>query len=331
MNFDDLEAETVLTETDFIEETHELTTNTSYSTEDLTIKINKYQGLANFAKKIAAEEKKDEKTEENVTFLKKIPKKLQGFFELFGGKNQNSEFFLMKNVKKNEKFNIENGEISKEKIYEHAKNKRQFNRIFPLKKLKKTQSSENLTQIYEENEENKPKKRQFLARLTMLRPQLNEGIIDNLMENSFEKEKNEIIEEKSEEKFEEKKEKIEGKTRRITRELSFKIQKKLSNNIEKSEEKSDISVFGKANGLWGESWEHKVANFQKNSVYGHFPSYSIRNIIIKGGDDLRQELIAMQLIRKFKQIFHDAGLKLFLRPYDIMVTSQNSGILGEFF
>ena len=267
--------------------------------------------------------------------MKKIPKKLQVFFDLFGSKNENFE----KNLQKNVDFNVENGGISKEKINEHAKNKRQFNRLFPLKKLKKTESSQNLTKISEEIEENR-QKRQFLHRLTMFRPPKKIEISENLLETSFDKEN-------------------EGKTKRITRELSFKelnckenvnflenlinsnnetqrdqflntILKKLGNSIEKNEEKSEISQFGKANGPWGEPWEHKVAVFQRNSVYGHFPSYMIRNIIIKGGDDLRQELIAMQLIRKFKQIFDEAGLKLFLRPYDIMVTSQNSGILGDF-
>lgn len=51
-------------------------------------------------------------------------------------------------------------------------------------------------------------------------------------------------------------------------------------------------------------------------------------MIIKGGDDLRQEIICMQLIIKFKEIFQQENLQLYLRPYEIIVTSPNSGILG---
>lgn len=83
-------------------------------------------------------------------------------------------------------------------------------------------------------------------------------------------------------------------------------------------------------GPWEEIWEDKAEIIQENSPYGHFPSYKLRSLIIKGGDDLRQEILAMQLIIKFKQIFENAHLKLYLRPYEIIVTSANSGILGLF-
>lgn len=79
---------------------------------------------------------------------------------------------------------------------------------------------------------------------------------------------------------------------------------------------------------WGEIWEDKAKNIKSCSPYGHFPSYQLRTLIVKGGDDLRQELIAMQIIQKIHMIFKKAELNLFLRPYDIIVTSANSGIIG---
>ena len=66
---------------------------------------------------------------------------------------------------------------------------------------------------------------------------------------------------------------------------------------------------------------------RKHSPYGHFPSYRTRAFIVKAADDLRLELIAMQLIKKFKSIFTEAKLKLYLRPYEIIVTSPNSGLI----
>ncbi len=45
------------------------------------------------------------------------------------------------------------------------------------------------------------------------------------------------------------------------------------------------------------------------------------SVIFKGGDDCRQESLAMQLIVLFDKIFRDAKLPLFLQPYTVMVTS----------
>lgn len=80
-------------------------------------------------------------------------------------------------------------------------------------------------------------------------------------------------------------------------------------------------------GFWDELWEDKSKKIQEKSPYGHFPSYRLRCLMIKGGDDLRQELLAMQIIIKFQEIFKTACLSLYLRSYEILVTSANSGIL----
>lgn len=50
-------------------------------------------------------------------------------------------------------------------------------------------------------------------------------------------------------------------------------------------------------------------------------------MIVKGHDDLRQELLAMQVINKAHEIFKENSLNLYLRPYDILVISCNSGLL----
>lgn len=82
-------------------------------------------------------------------------------------------------------------------------------------------------------------------------------------------------------------------------------------------------------GPWGEIWEDLAKNISQTSPYGHFPSYQVRTLIVKGGDDLRQELIAMQLMMQINKIFKKAELNIYLRPYDIIVTSANSGIIGS--
>jgi len=53
----------------------------------------------------------------------------------------------------------------------------------------------------------------------------------------------------------------------------------------------------------------------------------MRNVVVKGGDDLRQEIICMQLIYKMKEIISDASCPIFIKPYEIIVLSENSGLL----
>ena len=50
-------------------------------------------------------------------------------------------------------------------------------------------------------------------------------------------------------------------------------------------------------------------------------------MIFKSNDDLRQELLAMQLIVRLDQIFKENDLNLKLKPYEIIVTSNSSGFL----
>lgn len=38
----------------------------------------------------------------------------------------------------------------------------------------------------------------------------------------------------------------------------------------------------------------------------------------------------MQIIKKMDEIFKEAGLTLYLRPYEIIVTSADAGIIGIF-
>ncbi len=63
------------------------------------------------------------------------------------------------------------------------------------------------------------------------------------------------------------------------------------------------------------------------SHFGKFKSLRLRNVVVKGGDDLRQEIICMQLIYKMRDIIRDAGVELLIKPYEIIVLSENSGLL----
>ncbi|KAL5818769.1 hypothetical protein ACOSQ4_022611 [Xanthoceras sorbifolium] len=79
--------------------------------------------------------------------------------------------------------------------------------------------------------------------------------------------------------------------------------------------------------LSGELWEVKKERIQKASVYGKLPCWDLRSVIVKSGDDCRQEHLAVQLISHFYDIFQEAGLPLWLRPYEVLVTSSYTALI----
>lgn len=49
--------------------------------------------------------------------------------------------------------------------------------------------------------------------------------------------------------------------------------------------------------------------------------------MVKGGDDVRQEVLAGQLVAIFKHLFQKAHIPVWLRAYEVVVTSANSGLI----
>ncbi|KAJ6289247.1 hypothetical protein OIU76_025123 [Salix suchowensis] len=79
--------------------------------------------------------------------------------------------------------------------------------------------------------------------------------------------------------------------------------------------------------LSGELWEVKKERIRKASVYGKLPGWDLRSVIVKSGDDCRQEHLAVQLISHFYDIFQEAGLPLWLRPYEVLCTSSYTALI----
>ncbi|OMJ81186.1 hypothetical protein SteCoe_18412 [Stentor coeruleus] len=78
---------------------------------------------------------------------------------------------------------------------------------------------------------------------------------------------------------------------------------------------------------WGERWEETKSRIKSLSPFNLYQTWDAKAFIIKGNDDLRQELLAMQIIKKCKEIFKNEKLPLFLHPYDIIIVSHNTGII----
>ena len=105
-----------------------------------------------------------------------------------------------------------------------------------------------------------------------------------------------------------------------------------SDGIETFEKSSNVDVeeFPDLEGVkdpFGKDWAILEKEKKAQSFYRDFKTYKLRTWIFKSNDDLRQELLAVQLIKRLDRIFRDANLSLYLRPYEIHVTSHSSGYL----
>ena len=83
----------------------------------------------------------------------------------------------------------------------------------------------------------------------------------------------------------------------------------------------------RARSVFGERWSERVARIREQSPYGAHPRWQLHTAIVKRGDDCRQELLAVQLMYTFQSIFQDAGLPLWVRPYQVLVTSGLSSFI----
>ncbi|KAJ1080756.1 hypothetical protein NDU88_000949 [Pleurodeles waltl] len=76
-----------------------------------------------------------------------------------------------------------------------------------------------------------------------------------------------------------------------------------------------------------EPWQEKVRRIREGSPYGHFPNWRLLSVIVKCGDDLRQELLAFQVLKQLQIIWEQERVPLWIKPYKILVISSDSGMI----
>ncbi len=59
----------------------------------------------------------------------------------------------------------------------------------------------------------------------------------------------------------------------------------------------------------------QVRRIRESSPYGHLQHWRLLPVIVKCGDDLRQELLAYQLLQMLRNIWQEEHLPLRVRPY----------------
>ena len=74
-------------------------------------------------------------------------------------------------------------------------------------------------------------------------------------------------------------------------------------------------------------WSETEKQIKEKSHFKSFSSLSVVSFIAKAKDDLRQEVMTMQLIKKYDEIFKSENIPLKLHPYEIIITSNSSGLI----
>jgi phosphatidylinositol 4-kinase len=77
-----------------------------------------------------------------------------------------------------------------------------------------------------------------------------------------------------------------------------------------------------------ESWEERKERIrEKSPLAENNPNWDVKSLIVKYGDDCRQELLAVQLLSQMKRIFDDAALPIWLHPHSILVVGKHSALI----
>ena len=74
-------------------------------------------------------------------------------------------------------------------------------------------------------------------------------------------------------------------------------------------------------------WKETEKQIKEKSHFKIFKTLSVISFIAKAKDDLRQEVMTMQLIKKYDEIFKSENIPLKLHPYEIIITSNSSGLI----
>jgi phosphatidylinositol 4-kinase len=105
------------------------------------------------------------------------------------------------------------------------------------------------------------------------------------------------------------------------------IRRRLSENFAAPKKKFERDPEDPSAAALKEPWEEKLRRIKESSPYGHLPNWRLLSVIIKCGDDLRQELLAFQVMKQLQRIWHMERVPLWIKPYNILVTSNDSGMI----
>ena len=98
-----------------------------------------------------------------------------------------------------------------------------------------------------------------------------------------------------------------------------------STNINSNNE--TIINLSKISTIFGEDFNEQTNRLHLNSPFKNFNTFSTFKVIIKYGEDLRQEQFATQLINEFAQIFSVNKIDCWVSSYEIITTGKDCGLV----
>lgn len=78
-------------------------------------------------------------------------------------------------------------------------------------------------------------------------------------------------------------------------------------------------------GVIGELWSWKEDRILSQSPFKDFKRTRFMPFIVEGGDDLRQEQLAIQHIAQLQKIFEEEGVDVFVKPFTVISVSSQAG------
>jgi hypothetical protein len=71
----------------------------------------------------------------------------------------------------------------------------------------------------------------------------------------------------------------------------------------------------------------KKKTSQARSKYGGMKGWRLCSFVVKEGDDLKKEKLAMQFIELFQQIWQQHHVEVYVRPYAVQLSGSQCGLL----
>ncbi|KAK3105512.1 Phosphatidylinositol 4-kinase pik1alpha (PI4-kinase)(PtdIns-4-kinase), partial [Teratosphaeriaceae sp. CCFEE 6253] len=96
----------------------------------------------------------------------------------------------------------------------------------------------------------------------------------------------------------------------------------MTGGIQRSGDRDDPSA-----ATFGEAWEQKRERIRRSSPYGWVKNWDLISVIVKTGDDLRQEAFACQLIAVCSKIWAEHDVDVWVKQMRILITGETSGLI----
>ncbi|KAJ3072875.1 Phosphatidylinositol 4-kinase pik1alpha (PI4-kinase)(PtdIns-4-kinase) [Podochytrium sp. JEL0797] len=109
----------------------------------------------------------------------------------------------------------------------------------------------------------------------------------------------------------------EGGDEAVPEGIEAKLQRE---SVKKDKDDPSAAVFK-------ESWDAKCARIRAASPYGKNPTWKMMSVIVKSGSDLRQEVLALQLIKEMQRIWKEENVPVWVHYYRVLVTSHQGGLI----